>query len=197
MSLFLGNIISASVKLSEYLDFIDSNRAKLDRILQGSFNSAKLNLEYALRTSNEKERMDYVRRAKEKFIDALATEKSADNLFMSYFSLAFCNKLLNDEQNMRKNLQSAYKVYEEVKHAANEEVWTVVDEAVAQGSGGDDDMMKFGKGILAVASLGIFPIIDKTQAAYQRHEINKAKEQLAMMEPFVKEILSSNIIENV
>lgn len=98
---------------------------------------------------------------------------------------------------MRRNLQSAYKVYEEVKHAANEEVWTVVDETVAQGSGGDEEMMNFGKTILAISTLGIFHVIDKTQAAYQRHEINKAKEQLAMMELFVQEILSSNIIENV
>lgn len=197
MNLFLGNVISASVKLSEYLNIIDSNRSKLDRILQGPFNSAKMNLEYAMRTLNENERMDYIRRAKEKFIDAIAIERSPDNMFLSYFSLALCNKLLGDEQNMRQNLQQAYNVYKQVESTSKEEVWTVVDETVSYGSDGDESIQKFGKAVLAVATLGIFPIIDKTQAAVQRYEISKAKEQLETMEPFVREIIASNIIDLV
>ena len=148
-----------------------------------------MNLEYVMRTLNESERMDYIRRAREKFIDAIVIERSPDNRFMSYFSLAFCNKLLNDEQNMRQNLQQAYDVYKQVERASKEEVWIVVDEAVSYGSDGDEGIQKFGKAVLAVATLGLFPIIDKTQAVVQKYEINRAKEQLEIKKPFVPDII--------
>ena len=73
------------------------------------FKSAIENLNYALTASSEN-RKEYLRQARNRFIDATTIEKN-ENLILSYIGLALCQSLTNDIDNSTKTINKIRNVY--------------------------------------------------------------------------------------
>ena len=93
---------NAGKSIAEYLGLIESINPDIKALLHQSFNSAKMNLEYAKDATSENQR-DYILQAKNDFIKAITVEKSTD-LVTSYLGLAMCQYLLGDITNTRNSL---------------------------------------------------------------------------------------------
>ena len=93
---------NAGKSIAEYLGLVESIHSDIKALLHQSFNSAKINLEYAKDATSENQR-DYSLQAKNDFIKAIHVEKGTD-LVTSYLGLAMCQYLLGDIQNSRKTL---------------------------------------------------------------------------------------------
>lgn len=91
---------NAVTSIAGYLGIIESVGGNVKKLLNQSFKSAVHNLEYAT-TASERERQDYIKRAREKFIDAIAVEEN-ENLISSLLGLSMCQHLLNDTVNAQK-----------------------------------------------------------------------------------------------
>lgn len=101
-------------KIAIYLDLIESDSQKLNRIIGQSLISANEALRHALRASSKDLYKHYLDRAIDKYIDAISIEKH-DKLFMAYFGLAFCNGLVNDFKNQQANIKKAIEIYLELR----------------------------------------------------------------------------------
>lgn len=73
------------------------------------FKSACENLNYALTASDENQK-EYLRQARNRFIDAITIEKN-ENLIFSYIGLALCQVLTNDIDNSAKTISKIRNVY--------------------------------------------------------------------------------------
>ena len=74
-------------------------------LLHQAFKSAIQNLEYAQTASSDINRLDYIKTAKERFIDAISVEEN-ENLISSYVGLAMCQHLMGDIENRDITIQS-------------------------------------------------------------------------------------------
>lgn len=110
-------IASTTIKFAPYiasfLGLTESVSSKLDRTISMHLHSAFLNLEHAKRTEDSAIANDYLKRAKDKFIDAIGIETDNNKLITAYSGLAFCQGLLRDGSNMKFNLNRAYDLYRE------------------------------------------------------------------------------------
>lgn len=95
--------------IAAYLGLIDSASADVKKLLHQSFLSAIRNLNYARNTTNPANLQDYIREAKNKFIESIAVEKD-ENLISSYIGLAMCQYALGDIQNAQSTLQEIGRV---------------------------------------------------------------------------------------
>lgn len=90
--------------IAGYLGLIRTVKSKVQKRQRQDFKSAIQNLEYAKTSSDESNRMDYLRTAKSKFIDAINVEEN-ENLISAYVGLAMCQHLLKDEVNVEKTMK--------------------------------------------------------------------------------------------
>lgn len=97
---------SISESLQSYTRLIKSD---VQTLMHMYFKSAIENLNYALTASSENQK-EYLRQARNKFIDATTIEKN-ENLILSYIGLALCQALTNDMDNSTKTINKIRNVY--------------------------------------------------------------------------------------
>lgn len=98
----VGVIFNISGKIAEYLGFIESISTQVTKLVHQAFKSAKDNLEYA-RTASGQNQIDYVKRAKDLFIDAVAVEEN-ENKILALVGLSMCQHLLGDASGAQRSL---------------------------------------------------------------------------------------------
>ena len=97
MSVPVGEIIGVSTKIAEYFGLIDSVDSKMTKILHQAFNSATMNLEYALHASGQNQ-IEYIRQARIEFNQAVSVEEN-ENKILALAGLSMCQSLLGDKAN--------------------------------------------------------------------------------------------------
>ena len=95
-------VINLSNSIAGYLGLIENVGSNVKKLLHQSFKSAIQNIEYA-KSANGQNQLDYIRRAKEQFIDAVSVEEN-ENLISSLMGLAMCQYLLGDHFNSTKTI---------------------------------------------------------------------------------------------
>lgn len=96
----------AAASVCKYLDFIeDKVSADIKKLMHQSFESAKLNLNAAKRSTSAEECNKYLTRAVQKFHDAIAVEEN-ENKVSCYLGLAICQYLLGDTLNAEFNIEN-------------------------------------------------------------------------------------------
>lgn len=93
----VGQIIGVSTQIAEYFGLIDSVDSKVTKILHQAFNSAKMNLEYALHASGQNQ-IEYLRQARIEFNQAVSVEEN-ENKILALAGLSMCQSLLGDKAN--------------------------------------------------------------------------------------------------
>lgn len=81
---------------------IETVSTDVTKLLHQAFLSAKDNLEYASTTTGQNQ-IDYVKRAKDCFIDAVAVEEN-ENKILALVGLSMCQFFLQDYKNAQKSL---------------------------------------------------------------------------------------------
>jgi hypothetical protein len=97
---------SISESLQSYTRLI---RSDVQTLMHMYFKSAIENLNYALTAPGENQK-EYLRQARNRFIDATTIEKN-ENLIFSYIGLALCQALTNDMDNSTKTINKIRNVY--------------------------------------------------------------------------------------
>ena len=95
--------VNLSSSIAGYLGLIDNVNSNVKKLLHQSFVSAVQNLNYAT-TAYGTNQMEYIRRARDLFIDAKSVEEN-ENLISSYVGLAMCQHLLGDFQNSSMTIE--------------------------------------------------------------------------------------------
>ena len=95
--------VNLSSSIAGYLGLIDNVNSNVKKLLHQSFVSAVQNLNYAT-TASGTNQMEYIRRARDLFIDAISVEEN-ENLISSYVGLAMCQHLLGDFQNSSMTIE--------------------------------------------------------------------------------------------
>lgn len=95
--------VNLSSSIAGYLGLIDNVNSNVKKLLHQSFVSAVQNLNYAT-TASGTNQMEYIRRAKDLFINAISVEEN-ENLISSYVGLAMCQHLLGDFQNSSMTIE--------------------------------------------------------------------------------------------
>lgn len=89
--------INLTKAIGEYLGFIEGSNTMLQKLVHQSFQSAKLNLEYAYNT-NETKQIEYLKVARSEFIRAVSVEENEAKI-SALLGLAMCQHWLNDQSN--------------------------------------------------------------------------------------------------
>ena len=97
---------SISESIQSYTRLIKSD---VQALMHMYFKSAIENLNYAL-TASGKNQKEYLRQARNRFIDATTIEKN-ENLILSYIGLALCQALTNDNENSTKTISKIRDVH--------------------------------------------------------------------------------------
>ena len=100
---------SIAESIAAYMGVIDSVSANMKKLLQQSFKSALMNLEYAKNASNSIIRDNYIKQATNEFIRAIAVEEN-ENLVSAYLGLSMCQYILGDFTNAKNTLQNIASV---------------------------------------------------------------------------------------
>ena len=104
MDIPIGAIINIGSKIAEYFGLIEGIDTKMTKLLQQSFNSARLNFEYAQNATGQNQ-MDYIKTAKDKFIEAVSVEEN-ENKVLALAGLAMCQLFLKDDANAKLTIDS-------------------------------------------------------------------------------------------
>lgn len=186
VGLFIGTLTNGIPKIAEYLQLIESAKAKLNRLSDMHLNAANYSLKSALRTHDNKEYEEYLLRAKDKFVDAIAVEDKYANKFSAHFGLAFCNYLLKDKENMEYNIKQAYENYKALWYSIPDKD-SLMDMYIDGMNGIDSkEMERFARGLVALCSFGLIPAISKAiqigKIPIKNHYINQIKAVMPLAE---------------
>lgn len=108
MGVPVGTIINIGSKIAEYFGLIEGVSTKVTKLLHQSFNSAKINLEYA-RNATGQNQIDYIQVAKNKFIEAVTVEEN-ENKVLALAGLAMCQLFLKDDINAQITIRQIVDV---------------------------------------------------------------------------------------
>lgn len=97
-----GGAVNASLRITEYFGLIEGVATQVTKLLHQAFLSATYNLEYA-RTSIGQNQIDYVKRAKDRFMDAVAVEEN-ENKILALVGLSMCQYFLRDYTGAQRSL---------------------------------------------------------------------------------------------
>lgn len=97
--------INMATSIAAYFGLIESVGCNVQKLLHQAFKSAIQNLEFAKTASSDQNRLDYIKTAKERFIDAISIEEN-ENLISSYVGLAMCQHLMGDLTNRDITMQN-------------------------------------------------------------------------------------------
>lgn len=188
VGLFIGTLTNGIPRIAEYLQLVESAKAKLNRLSDMHLNAANYSLKSALRTQNPKEYNEYLLRAKDKFIDAIAVEEKYVNKFSAHFGLAFCNYLLKDQENMEYNLKQAYDNYRALWWSIPDKD-SLMDMMIDDMNGIDTKEMElFAKGVVTLCSFGVIPTISKAIQIGKMPIKNHYIKQIRAVMPLAEEI---------
>lgn len=95
-------IINGSLKIAEYFGLVEGVSTQVTKLVHQAFKSAKLNLENAQYASGQNQ-IDYIKRAKDCFIDAVAVEEN-ENKVLALVGLSMCQYMLGDTINAKGSL---------------------------------------------------------------------------------------------
>lgn len=116
----VGGIINASSKIAEFFGLVEGVSTQITKLVHQAFNSAKSNLENA-RYATGQNQLDYIKRAKDCFIDAAVVEEN-ENKILALVGLSMCQYMLGDTINAKRNFNSISDVKltraEKAKYAA-------------------------------------------------------------------------------
>lgn len=101
MSMTIGATIASlniAKSVAAYLGLIESSSANIRNLVHQAFKSALMNLELAKTSTSKKDREEYLKEARNKFIEAIAVEKD-ESLVSAFIGLAMCQYLLGDKRN--------------------------------------------------------------------------------------------------
>lgn len=101
--------INMATSIAAYLGLIESVSGNVQKLLHQAFKSAIQNLNYAQTASSATSRLEYIKTAKERFIDAISVEEN-ENLISSFVGLAMCQHVLGDIANRDLTMQKIDKV---------------------------------------------------------------------------------------
>ena len=104
-----AGVVNIASKIAEYFGLIESVSTNVRRLLHQAFNSAKDNLEYA-RISKGNNQIDYVKRAKDCFVDAIAVEEN-ENKILALAGLSMCQYFLQDIDGAQRSLDRIREVH--------------------------------------------------------------------------------------
>lgn len=90
----VNSAINIGCKIAEYFGLIEGVSTKVTKLVHQALISAKDNLEYA-RSSSGPNQIDYIKRAKDRFIDAVAVEENENNV-LALVGLSMCQYFLGD-----------------------------------------------------------------------------------------------------
>lgn len=99
----IGVIINASGKIAKFFGLIEGVSTQVTKLVHQAFKSAQDNLEYA-KTASGQNQIDYIKRAKDLFIDAVAVEEN-ENKVLALVGLSMCQFLLGDTINAEKSFE--------------------------------------------------------------------------------------------
>lgn len=186
VGLFIGTLTNGIPRIAEYLQLVESAKAKLNRLSDMHLNAANYSLKSALRTQNTREYNEYLLRAKDKFIDAIAVENKFANKFSAHFGLAFCNYLLNDQENMEFNLKQAYDNYKALWDSIPDKD-SLMDMMIDDMDGIETKGVEyFARGLVTLCSFGVIPTISKAiqigKKPIKNHYVNQIKAVMPLAE---------------
>lgn len=104
----VGGIINISGRIAEYFGLIEGVSTQVTKLVHQAFISAKDNLEYA-RTSSGQNQIDYIKQAKDRFIDAVAVEEN-ENKILALVGLSMCQFMLGDTLSAQRSLERVRNV---------------------------------------------------------------------------------------
>ena len=93
----IGAIINISSKIAEYFHLFEGVLTKTNKLVHQAFKSATENLMYARNCSGTNQ-LDYLKRAKDRFIDAIVVEEMTEKV-MALSGLAIVQYLLGEKSN--------------------------------------------------------------------------------------------------
>lgn len=89
--------LALGAKIAEYFGFIETVSTQVEKLIHQSLKSALENLKCAQIAEGE-DKIDYIKRSKDKFIDAVTVEEN-ENKVLSLCGLSMCQYLLGDDKN--------------------------------------------------------------------------------------------------
>ena len=101
MSMTIGAVIASmnvAKSIAAYLGLIESSASQINNLVHQSFKSAIMNLELAKTSSLKSLGDEYLKEARNKFVETIAVEKD-EALVSSFVGLAMCQYLLGDRRN--------------------------------------------------------------------------------------------------
>ncbi len=101
MSMTIGATIASlniAKSVAAYFGLIESSSANISNLVHQAFKSALMNLELARTSGTKKQSEEYLKEARNKFIEAIAVEKD-ESLVSAFIGLAMCQCLLGDKRN--------------------------------------------------------------------------------------------------
>ena len=101
--------MNATLAIASYFELIDTVSSDVSKLLHQSFKSARMNLELAQTSSELVQQKEYLKEARNKFIEAIAVEKD-ENLVSAYAGLTMCQLLLGDNANAQLTLKKISQV---------------------------------------------------------------------------------------
>lgn len=104
----IGVITNIGTKIAEYFGLIEGVSTQVSKLVHQAFKSAKDNLEYA-KTASGQNQIDYIKRAKDRFIDAVAVEAN-ENKILALAGLSMCQHLLGDTDGAQRSLDRVHDV---------------------------------------------------------------------------------------
>lgn len=112
----IGAIINIGSKIAEYFHIFEGVLTKTTKLQHQAFKSAIENLRYAYNCSAQNQ-IDYVKRAKDRFIDAIVVEDPKEQI-LALGGLSFCQYLLGESNNADYSLQRISEVEMNISQAA-------------------------------------------------------------------------------
>lgn len=104
----IAGAVNITSKIAEYFGLIEGTSTNVRKLLHQAFISAKDNLEYAGSSTGENQ-INYVMRAKDCFIDAVAVEEN-ENKILALVGLSVCQYFLRDIDGAQRSLDRIQEV---------------------------------------------------------------------------------------
>lgn len=101
MSMTIGAVIASmnvAKSIAAYFGLVESASADITSLVHQAFKSAVMNLELAKTSSQRTQCEEYLKEARNKFVEAIAVEKD-ESLVSAFMGLAMCQYLLGDSSN--------------------------------------------------------------------------------------------------
>jgi len=170
-----AGVVNIASKIAEYFGLIESVSTNVRRLLHQAFNSAKDNLEYA-RISKGNNQIDYVKRAKDCFVDAIAVEEN-ENKILALVGLSMCQYFLHDIDGAQRSM---YRIREVNLSSAEINKFMAMDAVIA------------GTTRLFPVNYFVFKVVSKMMAKHDFDDISLLHKRESELEDMKKKAIQIN-----